>query len=211
MAWPSGTKASTANVDQGSDKIRLARPDIKQNIDNVNDIIDTFDIASATDGQQLQYNSTSGKFESVGGSGHTIAIQFDSTIGQNLSNEIYTGGFTIVGDNATGITVDQPSSGESTITFPAGTYKIETVKDHHSGVYGSTQYDTISFDALDPGDDQIFEGITRGTGFYFRVYQVGRTFTVSTETRVHLTFTTDLQGGGSATHSHADLIVTRLA
>ena len=35
MAWPSGTKASTTNVDAGSDKPRLARPDIKQNIDNV--------------------------------------------------------------------------------------------------------------------------------------------------------------------------------
>jgi hypothetical protein len=34
------TKASTANVDQGSDKISLARADIKQNIDNVNEIID---------------------------------------------------------------------------------------------------------------------------------------------------------------------------
>ena len=39
MTIPS-TKASTANVDQGSDKISLARADIKQNIDNVNEIID---------------------------------------------------------------------------------------------------------------------------------------------------------------------------
>lgn len=43
MAWPSGTKASTTNVDQGTDKISLARPDIKQNIDNVNEIIDFYD------------------------------------------------------------------------------------------------------------------------------------------------------------------------
>ena len=39
MTIPS-VKASTANVDQGSDKISLARADIKQNIDNVNEIID---------------------------------------------------------------------------------------------------------------------------------------------------------------------------
>ena len=39
MTIPS-TKASTLNVDQGSDKISLARADIKQNIDNVNEIID---------------------------------------------------------------------------------------------------------------------------------------------------------------------------
>jgi len=42
MAWPSGTKAGTTNVDQGTDKISLARPDIKQNIDNVNSIIDHY-------------------------------------------------------------------------------------------------------------------------------------------------------------------------
>lgn len=39
MTIPS-TKASTANVDEGGDKISLARADIKQNIDNVNEIID---------------------------------------------------------------------------------------------------------------------------------------------------------------------------
>lgn len=39
MTIPS-TKASTANVDAGGDKISLARADIKQNIDNVNEIID---------------------------------------------------------------------------------------------------------------------------------------------------------------------------
>lgn len=42
MAWPSGTKAGTTNVDAGTDKISLARPDIKQNIDNVNSIIDHY-------------------------------------------------------------------------------------------------------------------------------------------------------------------------
>lgn len=41
MAWPS-TKAGTTHVDQGSDSPRQARADIKQNIDNVNLIIDYF-------------------------------------------------------------------------------------------------------------------------------------------------------------------------
>jgi len=41
--WPSGSKASTANVDAGSDSITSARADIKQNFDNVNDIIDFYD------------------------------------------------------------------------------------------------------------------------------------------------------------------------
>ena len=61
--WPNTTKASTANLDSGTDKPRLARPDIKQNVDNVNDIIDFFDGASPTDGDIFVYNSANGKFE----------------------------------------------------------------------------------------------------------------------------------------------------
>ena len=38
--WPTGTKASTANLDSGTDSPRLARTDIKQNVDNVNAVID---------------------------------------------------------------------------------------------------------------------------------------------------------------------------
>tara|TARA_Y100001937_G_C7052686_1_gene299892 strand:- start:226 stop:720 length:495 start_codon:yes stop_codon:yes gene_type:complete len=40
--FPSITAASTANVDQGSDSISLARPDIKTTFDNVNSIITTY-------------------------------------------------------------------------------------------------------------------------------------------------------------------------
>tara|TARA_Y100001938_G_C7984100_1_gene375956 strand:- start:367 stop:861 length:495 start_codon:yes stop_codon:yes gene_type:complete len=42
MAWPNASKASTANVDAGTDSVSNARADIKQNIDNVNQIIDEF-------------------------------------------------------------------------------------------------------------------------------------------------------------------------
>ena len=42
MAWPSSTKASTANLDAGSDSPRQARADIKQNVDNVNAIVDYY-------------------------------------------------------------------------------------------------------------------------------------------------------------------------
>lgn len=63
--WPSATKASTANVDAGTDQISLARADIKQNIDNVNDIIDIFNIASPTNGDLMQYSSSTEKWEKV--------------------------------------------------------------------------------------------------------------------------------------------------
>lgn len=61
--WPSGTKASTANLDSGTDKPRLARLDIKQNVDNVNDIVDFFDGSSPADGDIFVYNSSNAKFE----------------------------------------------------------------------------------------------------------------------------------------------------
>lgn len=65
MGIPS-TKASTANVDQGSDLISQARPDIKQNIDNVNEIIDHLEdsakqkvaVIKATDTEQVVSGST---------------------------------------------------------------------------------------------------------------------------------------------------------
>lgn len=42
MAWPSSTKAGTTHLDAGSDSPSNARADIKQNVDNVNTIIDYF-------------------------------------------------------------------------------------------------------------------------------------------------------------------------
>ena len=46
MAWPT-TKAGTTNVDAGTDLVKNARADIKQNIDNVNSIIDYYGGTSA--------------------------------------------------------------------------------------------------------------------------------------------------------------------
>jgi len=116
MAWPSGTKASTANVDQGGDKISLARADIKQNIDNVNDIIDHLNIASPSDGDVLRYSTSSGKWEQVAVS--TFSSTSDIVL---LGNRTYlslstTTPFTLLGPDTnpttSGITVTtSPGSG----------------------------------------------------------------------------------------------------
>lgn len=82
MAWPSGSKAGTTNVDADTDNISNARADIKQNIDNVNDIIDTFNIGAEDsagtpeDGQLIQYSSTTGKWEAIASStiGNTVVL-----------------------------------------------------------------------------------------------------------------------------------------
>lgn len=111
--WPSGTKASTDNLDAGTDKPSLARADIKQNVDNVNDIIDMFNITSPTDGQILKYNTSNTRFE----------LATDST---------GSGGITSV-VAGTGISVDQTSEGgvtiTNTVTDTDTTYTISVVDD----------------------------------------------------------------------------------
>jgi len=90
MAWPSGTKASTDNCDQPSDLIANARADIKQNIDNVNDVIDTFNIASPSDGDLLQYSSSTGKFEPVAASAVSTVSEVmikTTTMNANSAND----------------------------------------------------------------------------------------------------------------------------
>jgi len=85
--WPSASKASTANVDSGYDKPRLARPDIKQNIDNVNDIIDFFNVNSPANNQFLRYDSSNARFE-LTDSLHTQGITInDNDIATIRSND----------------------------------------------------------------------------------------------------------------------------
>lgn len=105
MGWPSGTKAGTTNVDAGTDLIANARPDIKQNIDNVNEIIDHLNISSPSDGDLLQYSSSSGKWEQVAsssiGGGTSVSIIPLSKPGSSFStgdNLIYLTDSTDNGD-----------------------------------------------------------------------------------------------------------------
>ena len=52
--FPSLTSASTANVDSPTDYLKDARSDIKQNMDNVNSIITTFDGYTVTTTSEVQ-------------------------------------------------------------------------------------------------------------------------------------------------------------
>lgn len=212
MAWPSGSKAGTTNVDQSSDKIRLARPDIKQNIDNVNAIIDTFDIGTPSDGDTLLYNSSTSKFEATAGNvaSYTVVLRFDTDISFPASGQ-YGGGFTLVGSNATGITVNQDSAGESQVIFPAGTYQINTVDDLMSGVFGGFT-DRISMTTTwrnETDNSTVWEGTTASTGTYFNQYSIGTVVTLASDTTVNLLISATRGTGGS--EPHPDVIITRLA
>ena len=61
--WPSGTKASTSNLDAGTDSPASARADLKTNVDNVNSVIDMFNITSPANNQILKYNSGTAVFD----------------------------------------------------------------------------------------------------------------------------------------------------
>ena len=108
--WPTGTKASTANCDAGTDSPRLFRSDAKQNIDNVNAIIDMFNIDSPSNGQILKYNTSNARFE----------LDTDAT-GSAVSAT------TFVGDDSTGTAVN-----------PGETFKIAGTQNITTAVSGDT-------------------------------------------------------------------------
>ncbi len=103
MAWPSGTKASTVNLDQGTDLISQARPHIKQNVDNVNDIID-------------YYSDSGGPYSSVGE--YTKQQYIDLTtltdganISWDLNNQVVQ--VTLAGNR----TLDNPTNKQAGATY----------------------------------------------------------------------------------------------
>lgn len=117
MTIPS-TKASTTNVDAGADKISLARPDIKQNIDNVNEIIDHLDTGEWTNQQYINLQTLT--------DAATIAWNLDS----NQVAQVTLGGNRTLGaptNQNAGATyvliVKQPAGANYTLSFNS-TYKF---------------------------------------------------------------------------------------
>ena len=138
--WPSGTKASTTNVDQGTDLISNARADIKQNFDNVNDIIDTFNISSPSDGDLLQYSSSSGQWEqvssgTVGTSESVININNDEIF--DTSSATYFADYTTLSDSAS--VISAPDSA-GTVTITSGKYKVTVYGRFTGGAGGNTDW-----------------------------------------------------------------------
>ena len=147
MAWPS-TKAGTTNVDAGSDSPSSARADIKQNIDNVNAIIDEFDIASPSNGDILIYNSTSGAWEpgSAASIGSTNPIFIGMNKGQSTSNT--TTDFVQLNMESSGVVESGATYTTNNVQLAAGDYAIRidgslyTTKSsgHKFGIYDGTDW-----------------------------------------------------------------------
>jgi hypothetical protein len=87
--WPSASKASTANLDSGTDSPASARADLKTNVDNVNSVIDMFNIDSPSNNQILKYNNSNSRFE--------LATNFDpASPGAIGSSTASSGAFTSI-------------------------------------------------------------------------------------------------------------------
>lgn len=135
--WPT-SPASTANLDAGSDRPSLARADLKDNVDNVNAIIDMFNItASPSNNSILKYSTSTSQFE--------LTADADVNTTYTISAETVSGGanLRLTGSDAstddvkiasgTGITVSRTDA--NTITIASGvtdtntTYSISAVTD----------------------------------------------------------------------------------
>ncbi len=127
MAWPSGSKAGITHLDQGSDRPSLARADIKQNVDNVNSIIDHLNISSPSNGDLLKYSSSTGKWEQIATSANQPNIALVQILAnsssQNVSSNIYRRGLNETFDPNGIVAV----SSTYQLTLGVGNYIFETM------------------------------------------------------------------------------------
>jgi hypothetical protein len=142
--WPTGTKAGTTHLDSGTDSPRLARPDIKQNVDNVNSVIDMFNIDSPTNGQILKYNTSNARFE----------LDTDAT-GSAVSAT------TFVGDDSTGTAVNP---GE-TFKIAGGTNITTAVSGDTVTITGTAQDFTYAALTGTPTIPTVVSDLTNDSGF----------------------------------------------
>ena len=210
MAWPT-TKAGTTNVDQGTDSISLARPDIKQNIDNVNDIIDEFNISSPSIGDTLVYDGSVWQAK-VSPTINVIEqnTAYDAPLAGANDEEDYSSTFTLSGNG-------ELTTTGSSITFPAGTYLIESMGvvnlnlaiNEIDTVITRLRTDDSAEDLVAYAESQTTGQSTAPTTFKF-LFGFGTVYTFASDTDVKLTFeVTD--NGGNDTFTISPIRVERIA
>jgi hypothetical protein len=141
--WPSASKASTANLDSGTDSPASARADLKNNVDNVNSIIDMFNITSPTDNQVLQYSTANSRFEvatpSSGGNNNILISAPSVVLPASPTNT--TSVFSV--RSSGGVSGVSATTGE--FTLPAGTY-VFTYPTMYSNSTADIQLQTRYYD-----------------------------------------------------------------
>ena len=174
--WPSGTKASTANLDAGTDRPSLARPDIKQNVDNVNAIIDMFDITTPSNGQILKYNLSNTRFELASDADlnttYSISAEADGAnanlrlTGSDASTDdiqlVAGTNITLTVDSAGAVTIDA-AGGSGGITTVTPGVNIDVTEDSAGGVTVSLESVVDAVEFKDYKETVYSLGTTSGT------------------------------------------------
>lgn len=153
--WPS-TKATTTHLSDGTDDPNQARPQISQNIDNVNSIIDFIVPTSLADGDILQYNDSTARFENktlaASGLNKTVYLSLLTNAGQGNVNHYR---FTELSDPY-GISTLGVSDGK--LRLETGTYTIEA-----GGMQDGGNYDSNPFFTADGTAAEVLTHKTGGT------------------------------------------------
>ena len=176
--WPT-SPASTANLDAGTDRPSLARPDLKTNVDNVNAIIDMFNVtASPTNGSILKYSSSTTKFEMVADADVNTTYAISAETASGGANLRLTGSDASTDDvkiaSGTGITVSRTdantitvtstvSSGMTSFTVAGDTGTSQTVSDANTlTISGGTNLNSVASatDVLTINLDTTITGLT---------------------------------------------------
>lgn len=126
MAFPLATeKATTIYVDSDTDQIWQARSSIKTNFDNVNSIIDEFDLSSPTQQGVLGHNGS--QFTTIyPAQDHNMIYLTFSNFSEGNSDDGISNATIENTNHQTGITISDPdSAGRTMMNFPAGNYYFQ--------------------------------------------------------------------------------------
>lgn len=146
--WPT-VKAVTTAMDDATDDPNVARPEIKQNVDNVNKIIDAFHSTTPSDDNLWQYNATNTRWEAVTPEsvlstiiGKTMVVLELGNDGSGPSVSGSTQYNTITEHHDTGnlCSINTASSLGNRFTLGSGTYIIK-----HNGVPHNSDSQAVQF------------------------------------------------------------------
>lgn len=128
MTWPT-TQVSTTNLDQGTDNPGLARPDLKQAVDNINAVVSEFgnvSLAASTEGQVI--TKVSGVW-----TGSTINTYGNTQVSAYLQANPQPG--TYSNANVSSYLVSNPQPG----TYSNANVSSYLTANPQPGTYGNTQ------------------------------------------------------------------------
>ena len=189
--WPSGTKASTANLDAGTDSPSSARADLKQNTDNVNNIIDMFNISTPSNNQILKYNSANSRFE--------------------LGTDLNTDAVTSVNSQTGAVSLDTDDISEGTNKYFSNTLSRSAISVTDTGGDGALSYNSSTgvITYTGPSATDVRAHFSAGTGITITDGVVATTITQYADSNARSAISvTDSGGDGSLSYNSSTGVIT---